>query len=478
MQARLFVLLVTIASASCRRAETPTTVAPTERTQAPHARRAIVVSIDGLMPDAYLNPDRYGLKVPTLRQMVATGAHAQFANTVMPAVTYPAHTTIATGVAPSQHGIVSNRQLDPTERNQDGWRWYTEDIKVPTLWDVAAATGRATALINWPVTVGAKATFLVPEYWRAGTAEDQKLLRAMATPGLLDAVQARFPDLWTKLTPPDTADEAGADIAVHLIETAAPELTMLHIWMVDEMQHRHGPWSPPALAAIEEADRQLQRIIVACQRAGTWDDTVLLVVSDHGFARSATRTLVKPGVLLAERGLIERGPDGKISSWKATVQANGGTAYVYLARPSDPATATAVRAALAPLTTGKDAAVSRIIAGEDLAAMGGDPEALFALEAAEGISFADGTSGPLRTPASSPGQHGWPPDQAAMRASFLAFGPAVVPADLGGLRLVDVAPTTARWLGFDLPSASSPGLDLRGGRGTGATEATPTAAGQ
>lgn len=462
MQARLFVLLVTIASASCRRPEAPAAVSPADRAAPAHAKRAIIVSIDGLMPDAYLHPDRYGLKVPVLRQMVERGAHAQFANTVMPAVTYPAHTTIATGVAPSQHGITSNRQLDPTERNQDGWRWYSEDIRVPTLWDTATATGRATALINWPVTVGARPTFLVPEYWRAGTAEDQKLLRAMATPGLLDAVAARFPDLWDKLTPPDTADEAGADIAVHLIETAAPELTMLHIWMVDEMQHRHGPWSAPALAAIEEADRQLGRLITAGERAGIWEDTALVVVSDHGFAKSAVRTVVKPGVLLAERGLIERGPDGKISSWKATVQANGGSAYVYLADPSDAATAAAVRAALAPLAAGKDAAVSRLIEGEELAAMGGDPQALFALEAAEGVSFADGTSGPLRAPAGSPGQHGWPPDQAAMRASFLALGPGVAAQDLGGLRLVDVAPTTARWLGFALPSASSPGFDLRG----------------
>lgn len=461
MQARLFVLLVVIASASCRRAELATTPTSTASAPAPGARRVIVVSIDGLMPETYLHPERYGLAIPTLRKMAKEGARASYVTSVMPAVTYPAHTTIATGVAPRVHGILSNRAFDPLEKNQEGWRWYAEDIRVPTLWDAAAATGRTTALIHWPVTVGADATFLVPEIWRAGTVEDQKLVRAMSTPGLLEAVEGRFPDLWKRLTPPDVADEAGADIAVHLIETAAPELMMLHIWMVDEMQHRHGPWSPQALAALEEADRQLARIISAYQRAGLWEDTALFVVSDHGFARAPTRTVVKPGVLLAERGLLERGDDGKISSWKAAVQANGGTAYVYLANPDDPVAAAQVRAALAPLTEGKDPPVRRVLAGDELTELGGDPQALLALEAAEGFLFSDGTSGPVRSPAPTPGQHGWAPDQPAMRASFLALGPKVEPVDLGGLRLADVAPTAARWLGFELPSASGPGLDLR-----------------
>lgn len=469
MQARLFVLLVAIASASCRRAEISTTAGATS--PAPHARRAILVSIDGLMPETYLDPDRHGLAVPTLRRMVQEGAWAPYATSVMPAVTYPAHTTIATGVAPSVHGILSNRPFDPLEKNQGGWRWYAEDIRVPTLWDAANASGLASALIQWPVTVGARPTFLVPEIWRAGTVEDQKLLRAMATPGLLEAVERRFPDLWSKLTPPDSADAAGVDVAVHLIDTAAPELILVHIWMVDEMQHRHGPWSAPAVAAIEEADRQLGRLLTAVRRAGLEEDTALFVVSDHGFARAATKTVVRPAALLAEHGLIERDKEsGKVTAWKAAVQANGGTAYVYLADPNDRATAEAVQRALAPLTSGPSPAVARVIAGEELAAMGGDPAALLALEAADGVLFDDGAAGPVRSAASSPGQHGWAPDREAMRASFLAMGPKVTRGELPPMRLADVAPTVARWLGFQLPSASSGGVALRRGDADGDAE--------
>jgi predicted AlkP superfamily pyrophosphatase or phosphodiesterase len=50
--------------------------------------RVIVVSIDGLMPDAYLAPDAHGLAIPTLRSLVARGAAGRVRG-VMPTVTYP-----------------------------------------------------------------------------------------------------------------------------------------------------------------------------------------------------------------------------------------------------------------------------------------------------------------------------------------------------------------------------------------------------
>src|SRR5215510_16411957 len=100
------------------------------RVQSP---RVVVISIDGLMPDAYLDPDGHGLAVPTLRALVAGGAAARVRG-VMPTVTYPSHTTMVTGVPPRVHGIVSNQPLDPLGKNHDGWRWYAEDIRVPTLY--------------------------------------------------------------------------------------------------------------------------------------------------------------------------------------------------------------------------------------------------------------------------------------------------------------------------------------------------------
>ncbi|HKA31720.1 MAG TPA: ectonucleotide pyrophosphatase/phosphodiesterase, partial [Candidatus Binatia bacterium] len=232
-------------------------------------RRVIIVSIDGLMPETYVAPDTHGLGVPTLREIVKNGAWSDGARSVFPSVTYPAHASIATGVNPGVHGIVANGAFDPLGKNQQGWRWYAEDIRAPTLWDAARSRGLTAALIWWPTTVGARAAVVVPEYWRAGSEEDVKLVRALATPGLLEAVAARFPTFNENFTPPALKDEALTDIAVHTIETVKPNLLMVHLPRVDHEEHESGPFGDKAKAAIEVADRQLARIIGAAKDAGT-----------------------------------------------------------------------------------------------------------------------------------------------------------------------------------------------------------------
>ena len=71
-------------------------------------RHAIVVSVDGMRPDVYQRPEALGLRVPTLRRLAAEGVRARVQG-VLPSVTYPSHTTLATGVPPRLHGIDGNR---------------------------------------------------------------------------------------------------------------------------------------------------------------------------------------------------------------------------------------------------------------------------------------------------------------------------------------------------------------------------------
>src|SRR5262245_51522758 len=224
-----------------------------------------MVSIDGLMPDAYVHPDAHGLAVPTLRALVRRGMYATAVESVFPTVTYPAHTTLVTGVPPQVHKIVTNKPADPLDKNFAGWRWYTEDIAAPTLWRAAVDQHLAVALVTWPVTIGAVVAWLVPEYWRAGGPDDQKLLRALSTPGLLDRVAHDHPTLWQELTPPDVHDEAQFAIATYLVTHEHPDLVMVHAWGLDDAQHDHGPWSPQAKAAIENADKLLGRLVATLE---------------------------------------------------------------------------------------------------------------------------------------------------------------------------------------------------------------------
>jgi predicted AlkP superfamily pyrophosphatase or phosphodiesterase len=97
------------------------------------AAPVLMISIDGLHPDYVLNADKHGIKVPHLRSFVIEGAYASGVVGVLPTITYPSHTTLVTGVAPAQHGILANLPFDPMNTNKDGWYWYAEDLRAPTL---------------------------------------------------------------------------------------------------------------------------------------------------------------------------------------------------------------------------------------------------------------------------------------------------------------------------------------------------------
>ena len=401
----------------------------------------VVVSIDGLMPDAYLHPDAHGLAVPTLRSLVARGMYASAVRGVLPTVTYPSHTTMATGVTPSVHGIVTNKPADPLAKNFDGWRWYAEDIHARTLWDAARDEHRKTALVTWPVTVNAKATFVVPEYWRAGNDDDQKLLRALSTPGLLDAVAREDPDLWKQLTPPDMHDEGQFAIARYLAAHEHPDLLMIHVFALDDAQHDHGPWSKQANAAIENADRLLGTLLATLQAQPEWENTTFVVVSDHGFAPIEHE--LRPNVVLVKHHLIELDADGATTAAKVAVIASGGMAFVHLL---DPAARGELDAALAELTTG----VARTLSHDEIVAAGGDPAATVALVAAPGYAFGDKRTGEVITDTPGKGTHGWPPTDPAMMSSFIAIGPDIPRKDLGTIEMTQIAPMLARWLGVTL----------------------------
>lgn len=111
----------------------PLATPPASRAPAAAGTPLVVVSIDGLHPGHVLEAERHGLRIPNLRRLVQDGAWSSGARGVLPTVTYPSHTTIVTGVSPARHGIFYNGPFDPLERNRDGWYWYAEDIRVPTL---------------------------------------------------------------------------------------------------------------------------------------------------------------------------------------------------------------------------------------------------------------------------------------------------------------------------------------------------------
>jgi predicted AlkP superfamily pyrophosphatase or phosphodiesterase len=411
----------------------------------------VMISVDGMRPDYITEADAHGAKVPNLRRFLKEGTYAEGVVGVVPTVTYPSHTTLVTGVWPAKHGILANTTFDPLRQNEEGWYWYTEDIRVPTLWDVAAAAGWTTASIQWPVTVGAHITWNIPEYWRANTPEDAKLLRALSTRGLLEEAGAALGEFRDGSDTSAKGDEILGRYTEWILEKKRPSLLTLHLSSLDHIQHQTGPFSPEAIAILESIDATIGRIRATVDKLAP-RQAYIAVVSDHGFVRTDAQLNLFP--LFIEAKLVTVNDKEKITDWKAIPWPTGGSAAIVLKDPGDSETLSQVRELLAKVASDPASGVDRILEAEELHKRGGYPTASFFVGLKSGWRTGSALEGPVLSKTKVGGAHGAMPDLPDLHASFFLIGPGVpVGKSLGTIDMRDVAPTLAHEVGLALPTA-------------------------
>lgn len=420
---------------------------------AAYAEPVLFISIDGLRPGDVIEAEQRGIDIPNLRRFVTEGSYASGVIGVLPTVTYPSHATLMTGVSPARHGIVGNTSFDPMQINQSGWFWYAADIKVPTLWDAAHKAGMTTANVHWPVSVDAKAvTWNLPQLWRTGHADDAKLIKALATPGLVDELEGHHGPYAAGIDESIEADVNRAKFAAGLISTKKPDFITVYLTAFDHEQHQFGPGSKEAHVVLQKIDALIGNLIAAEQSAHP--DAVIAVASDHGFAATDTEiNLFRPFI---DAGLITLDADGKVKAWEAMPWPSGGSAAIVLARPDDNALEDKVRTLLDELSGNPAAKIAGIGDRSGIAKIGGNPQASFYVNFGKG-ALAGGFKGaavPMIAPSKGKGTHGYFPAAPEMRSSFMMMGKSILRArDLGEIDIRAIAPTLARIMNVNLPDA-------------------------
>jgi predicted AlkP superfamily pyrophosphatase or phosphodiesterase len=423
----------------------------------------VLISIDGLRPDYITNPKSCSVGFPTLQRFLTEGTYAEGVIGVLPTITYPSHTTLVTGVEPAIHGIVSNNTFDPDLTNQSGWFWYAEDIKADTLWDAAARKGLITASVGWPVTVGQRnIRYNIPEYWRAWNSEDHKLLRALSTPELYDAVEKQFREIPRSDGAFLGTDVAKTQAAIFAITHGRARFVTLHLSTLDEEEHEHSPFSPQACQTLVELDKQVAQVEKAA--LATFPNAVIAVVSDHGFVRTDYRLNLR--VPFVNAGLIKINPPAFadrpiVSEWKAAIFPGGGTAAIVLHDPNDKATEEAVRKLLHELASNPSNGIGAILEKPEIQKLGGFPNATFVVDLQTDYQLGNSYQGEMIVPAPSTGMHGYLPTHPEMRSSFFLMGKGVAAGrDLGVIDMRQIAPTLAKILGVTLKDARQPALNV------------------
>jgi len=414
----------------------------------------VVLSADGMRPDFYRQPKKLGLKAPNLRKLVESGASAEAVESVYPSTTYPAHVTLVTGVHPRRHGIYSHlASLDPTEKARP-WTWFARAINVPTVWDALGASGRKTAAIGWPVSAGARITYNIPEIWDPAAPDpyqDMETPARHSTPRLFDEVvncikssTARAsgnrpqPDI-LKMSP----DRLRAEAAIHLWKRHRPDLLLVHFTLYDQLAHRHGPFAPEAVKAVEEMDKEIGRIREAVDGDRS---TTVVVLSDHGFV--PVDKDVAPLVPLMDEGLYGRNARGEPELKRLGAIHSGGSFALYWLEEPTSENRRSLQKAVARLV--ESGVVREVLDRPRLKTLGADPDAELMLDANPGCYFTDRHAGPIVEESSKDrGTHGHLPSVPGMEASFVAAGPGIQPGrNLGRIGLTQIAPTLVRQMGL------------------------------
>ena len=331
----------------------------------------LLIGIDGFHPSYLERPAS-----PHLRELARAGARARSLIPVFPTLTFPNFYTMATGLYPEHHGIVSNTMMDSslgrfTLRDRAAVRdprwWGGEPI-----WVTAVRQGKRAATFFWPgsdVAIGG----VLPTWYKIF---DASVPNADRVTQVLD---------WLSLP----ADRS-------------PSLITVYFGDVDDAGHEFGPDAPETDAAIARVDSGVGAIMNGLKQRGLEERVNLVVVSDHGMAK------IEPGHLIylddvvdpAAVNIVDLGAVLSLSPRRGAAD----TVYRALARV--PHLRAYRKQDMARYHYGNHPRIPEIVAVAD-----------------EGWLVTTHGLAAIRSRLTR-GAHGYPPETSSMQAIFLARGPA------------------------------------------------------
>lgn len=320
-------------------------------------RKVIVVGVDG---GDWLN----------LRPLIESGRLPNFARLVREGATGPLRsmepmlspllwTTMATGKYPEDHGILNFTIVDPeTGKKLPITRHYR---KVDAFWNMLGDYGRSVAIVGWLAThpaeivngvmVTDKAGYLAyaPEdrgdamsgaVYPASRAEEisRLVVRGAQIPyedceRIIHIDRAEFAEHSSvEFDPKDSINnlilmyastKTFENIGLHLLEKNHPDVLAVYFEWVDAVSHLYVLHSPPKQPELSDSEYRRfkdavdQSYVVQDEILGAFmdridDDTILMVISDHGFKTGASRLKNRPEIWAGNAAKWHR-PNGIIA---------------------------------------------------------------------------------------------------------------------------------------------------------------------
>ena len=274
----LFVVFLFCFYTSLSQPDTVQRIIPERKNSVEQQRKpyVILISIDGFRHDY---AERHGAK--NLLALANGGVKADAMIPSYPSLTFPNHYSIATGMYPSHHGLVSNYFYSPRRKQfygmkkpetvRDG-RWYGGT----PLWVLAEQQQMLSASFYW---VGTEADIkgIYPTYYYG----------------------------YNELIPIDRRIQTVIDW-LRLPAEQRPHLITFYIPDVDHAGHEFGPDAPETRAVVRWVDTTIKKLYEAVKTTGL--PVNFIIVADHGMTKIDTKnTVPMPAAVDTSKFFIPRG---------------------------------------------------------------------------------------------------------------------------------------------------------------------------
>lgn len=186
-------------------------------------------------------------KTPVIDSLIKNGSIIPRAHTVLPSVSSPNWASLIMGTGPEQHGVTSNE-------------WEPDDYSLAPV--VTDASGRFPTIFDLIVqqkknpVVGA-----IYEWGGFGRLFNEKNVHFNQNPNGPDSTT------W---------------VATNFIKKQQPVFTFIHLDILDHAGHSYGHATPEYFKAVAKADSLTGIICNSIKEAGIANETVIMIVSDHG----------------------------------------------------------------------------------------------------------------------------------------------------------------------------------------------------
>ncbi|XP_052120225.1 glycerophosphocholine cholinephosphodiesterase ENPP6 [Frankliniella occidentalis] len=239
-------------------------------------RRTLVILLDGFRWDyiKHLGADTHGFK-----EFLKNGVSTEYVNTIFPSLSFPAWTTISTGVYPETHGILANffynrqRQqafmLNDTATTRKAFWWQSPE----PVWTTAAHQGLRVATILWSRSD-------VPVHGLRPEQAEGYSYNKDALGVFRDSIERSLEYL-----------QRGFD------------LVMTYSELVDDVGHSYGPDSLEMKYTIGDVSKLLTGLFRSLESRQLKDKTNVILIGDHGMVT------VDPGEPIKLRELLDADTD-------------------------------------------------------------------------------------------------------------------------------------------------------------------------